>query len=153
MNREKLIVKIKDIQKGITKVKDKYVSEKDLKLDFITIFSHNKDEFEEFIKIAEKIGERISEHNGPIFRLKKNLKFDNGVLKIFRIRKPDSERPQKGCGDFKTSNYKDFKEKYVHKKNFLLFKGEGYEFLGIHDLNENFLVYFPDKPLTEELRL
>lgn len=153
MNTEQLIEKIKDIQKGITFVKDKHVSEKNLELDFITIFSHDKNEFEKLTKTAEKIGERISEHNGPIFKLKKNLKFDNGILKIFRIRKPDAERPQKGCGDFKVSNYKYFKEKHLHKNNFLLFNGEGYEFLGIHDLNEDYLVYFPDKPLTEDLGL
>lgn len=153
MNTEQLIEKIKDIQRGITFVKDKYVSEENLGLDFITIFSHDKNEFEQLAKTAEKIGEKISEHNGPIFKLKKYLKFDNGTLKIFRIRKPDSERPQKGCGDFKVSNYKDFKEKYLHKNNFLLFNGEGYEFLGIHDLNKDYLVYFPDKLLIEELGL
>ncbi|MBI4116124.1 hypothetical protein HY449_00085 [Candidatus Pacearchaeota archaeon] len=150
MNRRQLIEEIKDTQRGITKVKDKYVSEENLELNYITIFSHDQNEFEELTKTAEKIGEKISKHNGPIFKLKKNLKFDNGTLKIFRIRKPDTERPQKGCGDFKVSNYKKFKDKYLQKNNFLLFKGNGYEFLGIHDLKEDYLVYFPDKPLTEE---
>ena len=153
MRKEELIKKIKNIQKGITKVKDKYVSENGFVLDYITIFSHSKGEFEELTKTAEKIGKKIDEHNGPIFLLNGYLKFDNGVLKIFRIRKPDINRPQVGCGDFKVSNYKDFKEKYLNKKNFLLFDGEEYEFLGIHDLTENYLVYFPDKMLSEDLGL
>ncbi len=148
---EQLIEKIKDIQKGITKVKDKYVSEGNLVLDYITIFSQSKSEFDDLIKSANEIGEKIDEHNGPIFKLKKYMEFDNGVLKLFRIRKPDNERTQKGCGDFKVLNYKNFKNKYIDKNNFLLFKGEGFEFLGIHDLTEDYLVYFPDIVLTEEL--
>jgi hypothetical protein len=153
MNKEELIEKIKDIQKGITKVKDKYISEKNLILDYITIFSHSKEEYDELTKTAKEIGEKIDEHNGFVFKLKNYIRFNNGILKIFRIRKPDINRPQKGCGDFKVDNYKNFKRKYLKIKNFLLFKGEGFEFLGIHDLSEDYLVYFPDKPLSEELVL
>jgi len=151
MDKSELIEKIKDIQKGITNVKNKYVSEENLVLDYITVFAQSKSEFEDLVKSAKEIGEEIDGHNGPIFKLKKYIEFDNGVLKLFRIRKPDNERPQKGCGDFKVTDYGDFKNKYLNENNFLLFKGGGFEFLGIHDSAEDYLVYFPDIVLTEEL--
>jgi len=151
MNKEKLIEKIKEIQKGITLVKNECVFEQGLVLDYITIFAHSDDEFNKLVKVSEEIGEKIEEHNGPVFKLKEYLKFDNGVLKIFRIRKPDIERPQIGCGDFKVFDYEMFKSKYLNKKNFVLFQGKGFEFLGIHDLTKDYLVYFPDKCFSEEL--
>jgi len=153
MEIKELINKIKDIQKGITKVKNKYIFEENLELNYITIFSHSDNEFEKLIKTSEKIGNKIDEHNGPVFLLKEYLGFNNGILKIFRIRKPDKERLQIGCGDFKVSNYLFFKKKYLNRKNFILMKGDGYEFLGIHDIDENYLVYFPDKLFTEDLGL
>ncbi len=151
MDKPELIEKIKNIQRGITNVKNEYVSEKNVGLDYITVFAHGEDEFKKLVEAAHKIGEKIDEHNGPIFKLKKYLEFDNGTLKVFRIRKPDKERLQKGCGDFKIFDYGKFKNKYINRKNFLLFKGEGFEFLGIHDSTKDYLVYFPNIALTEEL--
>ncbi len=151
MNSKQLIEKIKEIQRGITKIKNEYISEGNLILDYITIFSHSDKEFEELIEIAGEIGKRVDEHNGPVFKLKINIKFGNGALKIFRIRKPDKERPQKGCGDFKVPDYREFKKKYFGRKNFVFFDYGEFEFLGIHDLTKQYLVYFPDKPITEQL--
>ena len=126
MNTRQLIEKIKDIQKGITRVKNKYIPEEGFVLDYITVFSHIDNEFEELIKTSEKIGNKIDEHNGHIFLLKEYLEFNNGILKIFRIRKPDKERSQIGCGDFKVPNYTSFKKKYLNRKNFVLTRGDGY---------------------------
>lgn len=151
MDCAQLIGKICEIQKGVTFVKNLYVLEKDLILDYITIFAHTKDKYAKLIALAKGIGEEVGEHNGLIFKLKKPLKFENGTLKIFRIRKPDKARPQVGCGDFIVRNYSVFKKKYFGKKNFLLFNRENIEFLGLHDLSKNYLVYFSNKSFSKQL--
>lgn len=151
MTVEELKEKIKDIVIGITNVKNQYVSEKDLVLDYVTIFSHSNIEFKELVKAAQECCEEVNEHNGPVYILKKPMKFRNGTLKLLRIRKPDSERPQVGCGDFKVSDYKKFRDRYLKRKNFVFFDRKDFEFIGIHDPDKDYLVYFPDIPLSEDL--
>ena len=153
MQENEILKKIHKIVKGITRVKNVYVTEKDLILDYITIFSQSPSEFDNLVLAGRQLGDQIDEHNGPVFKLNKPIKFSNGLLKIFRVRKPDLKRPQVGCGDFRVLNYPEFKRKYLNKKNFQLFKGQGFEFLGIHDLKQDYLVYFPDIPLTKDLKL
>jgi len=151
--RKNIIQKIKQIAKGITNVKNKYIPEKGLVLDYVTIFAQTDAEFKELVRTSKKLGTQIDEHNGPVFKFHTPLEFENGVLKIFRIRKPDPERPQIGCGDFKVPDYKKFKKKYLHSKFFIFVSSEGFEYLGIHDPKEDYYVYFPDITLTEELGL
>lgn len=152
MNSKEIINKIHDIAKGITHVKDIYVSEKNLILDYVTIFAHSEPELVDLVNTSNDIGQRIDEHNGPIFKLNQPITFDNGTLNYFRIREPDPERPQIGCGDFKVTDYTSFKHKYLGAKNFELFHGDGFEFLGIHDMSQDYLVYFPDKVFSEDLK-
>lgn len=151
MASDKIIKKIHDVAIGITHVKDIYVSEKNLTLDYITLFSHSDPELTDLIAASQAIGQQIDEHNGPVFRLNQPITFPNGILKYFRIRKPDIKRPQIGCGDFKVADYESFKNKYLGRKNFELFHGDGFEYMGIHDTTQNYLVYFPDKAITEDL--
>ncbi|MBN2015403.1 hypothetical protein JW766_01080 [Candidatus Dojkabacteria bacterium] len=153
MGKDEVIGKIEQIARGISEVKDQYISEKGLKIDYITIFSHSNSEFRTLIKFSKKLGKRIDEHNGPVIKLTKPMKLGKDILKVFRIRKPDKQRPQIGCGDFKVKEYDSFKKKYLGRKNFELFTGEGFEFIGIHDPNSQFLVYFPSETLTEYLGL
>lgn len=145
MTPEDLIAKVKEVATGITNVKDMYVDESDLELVYITLFSHTKEEHVDHINAANQIGSEISDHNGPVFKLDDPIELPNGMLKQFRIRKPDPERPQKGCGDFKVNNYQDFKNTYIDQPNFVFFDRETYEFIGIHDLDQEYLVYFPDE--------
>lgn len=151
MTSDEIIKGISDIAVGITHVKDSYVTEKSLTIDYITIFSHSDSELTDSIAAGKAIGQQIDEHNGPIFRLNQPITFPNGTLKYFRIRKPDIKRPQIGCGDFKVADYNNFKNKYLGQKNFELFHGDGFDYLGIHDMTQSYLVYFPDKAITDDL--
>lgn len=151
MASDEIIKRITDIAVGITQVKDVYVSEKNLTIDYITLFSHSDSELADLITAGKTIGKQIDEHNGPVFRLNRPITFPNGTLKYFRIRKPDIKRPQIGCGDFKVADYESFKNKYLGQKNFELFHGGGFDYLGIHDMTQDYLVYFPDKAITESL--
>ncbi|NTV22573.1 MAG: hypothetical protein HGB03_03370 [Candidatus Yonathbacteria bacterium] len=152
MHSKEIINKIHDIAKGITNVKDIYVSEKNLILDYVTIFAHSESELTNLVNASNDIGQQIDEHNGPIYKLNQPIVFYNGVLNFFRIRKPDPERPQTGCGDFKVADYDSFKHKYLGVKNFELFHGDEFEFLGIHDMSQDYLVYFPDIVISEDLK-
>jgi len=153
MQEKDVLKKIHKIVSGITHVKGLYVNEKDLVLDYVTIFCHTPQEFNELVSASMNLGKQVDEHNGPVFLLNEPIKFENGVLRIFRVRKPDKERPQVGCGDFGVPDYREFKKKYIKKKYFQLFKGDGYEFLGIHDLRQEYLVYFPNVLLSKDLNL
>ena len=142
---EDIILKLKDIVSGITRVKDMYVDEDGLVLSYATIFAHSVEEYDELIEASLEVGEKVSEHNGGIFKLNEELKFDNGILKHFRIREADSERPQIGCGDFVVKDYEAFKKKYLEREHFVLFDRPNIEFVGLHDLDQDYLVYFMER--------
>lgn len=112
MNRDSILKKLRDIAENLIKLKNKYLEEKNLPIDYLTIFTHSGSEFKNLKKAASKLGKVVAENNGPAYLLNKPITIPTGQLKIFRIRKPDPERPQVGCGDFEVKNFEEFKNKY-----------------------------------------
>lgn len=145
---EKIIVYIVN---ECVKLKNKYVDEKDLIADYICIFSHSQDEFDELNKLAQQIGKLASETTtGPVYSFINPPETIAGNPKLLKIRKPDKTRPQRGDVDFNT-DYEMFKNKYLDNKRFTLIQREDFEMIELRDENFNVLVYFSSTPFSNQL--
>lgn len=151
MKKEELLKIIDYLIAECTKLKDKYVEEKNLDVDYVCIFSQNKNEYSELLKVAQTLGKIVNNTStGPVFA------FDSpssiaGDPKILKIRKPDPTRPQRGDVDFNT-DYQKFKNKYLDNKRFTLIKRENFEMIELKDDSFNVLVYFSSISPSKKLK-
>lgn len=139
------------IVKECIKLKDKYIQEKNLKVDYVCIFSHSVEEYNGLLRYAEKVGKVVDETpTGPVFAFTIPPETIAGRPKLLKIRKSDETRPQRGDVDFNTS-YEGFKKKYLDDKQFTLIKREGFEMIELKDSVFDVLVYFSNIPLSKQL--
>lgn len=143
---------VKEIVKKSNELKNKYTNGVDAKVNYACIFCKSDDEFNNYIELLKKDGNKIIEdtYSGPLFRIK-DLDTCSGVLKLLKIRKYDSNHLDLGDADFTVSNYEEFKEKYINNPNFKLIKGEGYEMLELMEEKNDVRAYFSNPPLDVEL--
>lgn len=131
-------------------LKNKYVNE-DIKVDYICIFSQSQDEYSKLLKHASSLGEIIDNTNtGPVFKFNSYPSTILGNPKVLKIRIPDKTRPQRGDVDF-TTNYAEFKSKYLDNKRFKLIKREKFEMIELRDEKFDVLVYFSSIPPSKIL--
>jgi hypothetical protein len=128
------------------KLKNKYVDEKILPIDWVCIFSQSQREYEDLVAVASTVGEVIERtESGPIFKFTHPPLTAAGKPKVLKIRIPDPNKPEGGDGDFVT-DYPTFKEKYLNNKNFTLIKRERFEMIELRDTTFDVLVYFSSIP-------
>jgi len=133
-----LIDLIQNIISECTKLKNTYVDEKDLIADWVCIFSHSEEEYQELIRQANEIGEVIeTTPTGLIYKF--------GEPKLLKIRMPDATRPEIGDVDF-TTDYDQFKNKYLDNNKFTLIKREKFEMIELKDSAFKVRVYFSSIP-------
>ena len=133
------------VEKCVT-LRNFYVQEKDLIIDYICLFSHSSEEYDEFVKQASSLGTIIDKtKTGPVFKFNTPLPTAAGYPKVLKIRIPDATKPQLGDVDFNT-DYPTFKEKYMSKKGFSLIQREKFEMMELKDETFNVLVYFSSIP-------
>ncbi len=150
-----VVDRILEIVELIQELAYRHIDERGLAVDYATIFSHSEEESDELVEKSKFLGKEIDYHNGPVFQFETPLQTPAGLLKIFRIRKPDTLRPQKGCGDLVISDYPAFKKKYCSLENrqFEIIPYPDFEMIEIKDPSIDALVYFPDIPLTSVYKL
>ena len=131
------------------KLKNQYITEADLKLDYICIFSQNKKEYQQLLKHASTIGKKIKQtKTGPVFKLQTTIKTPAGSPKILKIRLPDPTRTQRGDLDFITT-YPAFKLKYLNQNCFKLIKRKNFDMIELRDNQFNVLIYFSSQPPSQ----
>lgn len=136
------------------KLKNKYTDEKSSPIDWVAVFAQNDIEYESFLKKTKSMGKIVeSTPTGPIFKLSSPIKTKAGDLFIIKIRKPDKTRLQRGDGDFRLSDYKAFKKRYLADKHFKLIRRKDYEMIELRDPEFDVLVYFSDPPISKVLGL
>jgi len=134
------------IVKKCVVLKDKYTKDKDLLIDYICIFSHSSNEYNEYIKCASFLGTIVDEtKTGPLFKFTNTFLTKAGQPNVFKVRTPDSKKPQLGDVDFNT-DYPRFKQKYLYKKCFSLIQREKFEMMELKDEAFDVLVYFSSIP-------
>ena len=127
-------------------LKNAYVQEKDLVIDYICLFSHSSKEYKDFIKQASNLGVVVGEtKTGPIFKFNNSPTTIAGKPKVLKIRMPDNTKLQIGDVDFNT-DYMTFKKKYLNKKGFSLIQREKFEMIELKDKKFDILDYFSSIP-------
>ena len=140
-NKEGLIEAVKYVATETSRMAEKIVG-KSFPIESLTIFAHSQSEYELLTRILADMGKPYNYNNGPRVELNKPVIVNNNRITQLRIRKPDSERPQVGCNDFKT-DYEIFKMEYLlkHPDNLRLVKRPDYEMIEFHDVNFDVLAY------------
>ncbi len=151
MKQEEILRIIGYLVSECNKLKNKYVDEKDLEVDYVCVFAQSESEYNQLIEAAESLGKIVDETpTGPIFAFNFPLKTIAGSPKLLKIRKPDKTRPQRGDVDFNT-DYSNFKNKYLNDKEFTLVKREKFEMIELKDPSFDVLVYFSSTPTSQQL--
>jgi len=153
MNTEDLKNKVKSIVEKGTALKNKHTTYKNAPVNYACIFSQSKKEYEELLEVATKIGAVVKETSTGILFQIEPLKTISGVLKLLKIRIPDSTRPELGDADFTISNFSDFEKRYLSKKNFKLIKRQDSVMIELMDSNFDVRVYFSNPPLDVQLNI
>jgi len=88
---------------------------------------------------------------GPVYHIQP-IKTVSGNLKLLKIRKPDSTKPELGDADFTVGNYSEFKKKHLSKTGFKLIpKREDFEMIELVDSKFDVRAYFSHPPLDKQL--
>lgn len=68
MDSEELDKIINNIVSECVELKNRYIQEKKLKIDYVCIFSQSQEEYQNLINISEKIGKIVSNTStGPVY--------------------------------------------------------------------------------------
>lgn len=153
MDTEELKIKVKNIVKKANSLKNKHIDERNTPVNYACIFSQSKEEYGELLKVTQNIGNVIKETStGLLFQIEP-LQTISGVLKLLKIRIPDTTRPELGDADFTVSNFPEFKKKYLSKEGFKLIKRADFVMIELTDSEFNVRVYFSNPPLDLQLNI
>jgi hypothetical protein len=153
METEGLKNLVKSIVEKATALKNKHIEYKNTPVNYACIFSQSKEEYEELLEAARKIGKVIQETpTGLLFHIEP-LETVSGVLKLLKIRIPDPTRPERGDADFTISNFPEFEKKYLSKPGFKIMKKPDFYMIELMDPDFNVRAYFSNPPLNEQLKI
>ncbi len=142
---------IEEIVKKANDLKNKHTSEKNALVNYACIFAQNKEQFNDLLAVAQRIGSVIEETpTGPLYHIQP-LKTVSGNLRLLKIRKPDPTRPELGDADFTIENYSEFKKKHLAKTGFKLIPRENFEMIELVDPKFNVRAYFSNPSLDKQL--
>jgi len=153
MKTDDLKLKIKNIVKRASKLKNKYINVKNMPVNYACIFSQSEDEYQKLLKVTQKIGKIIKETpTGPLFQIKE-LETASGVLKLLKIRIFDPTRPELGDADFTVPDFSRFEKKYLSKPNFKIMKKADFYMIELIDDDFDVRAYFSNPPLDKQLNI
>lgn len=151
MDTNDLRIKVQEIVKRATALKNKHLGDKNTPVNYACIFSQSEEEYAELIKATRRIGKVVKETpTGLLFQIKPPETV-SGILKLLKIRRPDPTRLERGDADFTILNFTDFKKKYLLRSGFKLIKREGFEMIELMDSKFDVRAYFSNPPLDEQL--
>lgn len=142
---------VEEIVKKANDLKNKHTSEKNAPVNYACIFAQSKEQFNDLLAVAQRLGSVIEETpTGPLYHIQP-LKTVSGNLRLLKIRKPDPTRPELGDADFTIENYPEFKKKHLAKTGFKLIPRENFEMIELVDPKFNVRAYFSNPPLDKQL--
>ena len=113
-----------------------------LPIEYLTIFSHSEEDFQELRSQLQKDGDETEANNGYKYQLSNILEYKGESISLVRIRKPDIHRPELGCGDltYEENDYPILRE-IALKKGLDIILRDGYEMIELSDFNINVYAY------------
>ncbi len=88
--------------------------------------------------------------SGFTYLLNNSIMTVGGSLRLVKIRKPDTDRPERGDADFNT-NYAEFRKKYENDSRFELIKRDKFEMLRLSDKSFDVMACFSNVPKGKSL--
>ena len=153
MKTEDLKNLVKSIVEKATALKNKHIDDKNTPVNYACIFSQSKEEYEELLGASRKIGKVIQETpTGLLFHIDP-LQTVSGVLKLLKIRIPDTTRPERGDADFTISNFLEFEKKYLSKSGFKILRKPDFYMIELMDSDFDVRAYFSNPPLDRQLNI
>ncbi|MBN3037779.1 MAG: hypothetical protein JW834_05020 [Candidatus Diapherotrites archaeon] len=144
---------VKEIVKDAVGLKNRHTSEKNAPVNYACIFAQGKEQYNNLLVVAQKIGVVLEETpTGPVFHIQP-INTVAGNLWLLKIRKPDATRPELGDADFTVENYSEFKKRYSSRTGFKLIPRENFEMIELVDPSFNVRAYFSNPPLNEQLKI
>ncbi len=134
-------------------LKNKFTGELSAPVEFACIFCQNEEEYKQFTSSVEVLGKIVEDtKSGFTYLLDKPINTVAGPLRLVKIRKPDTQRPERGDADFNT-DYKNFKEKYQNNPRFELIKRETFAMLRLSDPDFDVMACFSNIPKSKDLNI
>ena len=153
MDKKELELLIQDIVSQASELKNKHTDQANAHVHYCCIFTQSDEEFEALLGEVSEIGKMLKETAmGPLFQIEL-IETVSGPLRILKVRKPDTTRPERGDADFAVSNYVDFKEKYLGKPGFKLIEREDFEMIELMDPGFDVRAYFSNPPVEVQYNL
>jgi len=144
---------IQGIVRQSCELKNRHTTEKDAQVNYAAIFSQNEKEYSELYESAKQIGKVIQNTPmGDLFEID-GIDTVSGKLRLLKIRKPDTTRPERGDADFTVTDYPTFKNSYLPKSGFKLIERDDFEMIELIDSTFNVRAYFSLLPLDQQLEL
>lgn len=134
--KEQITNRIEILIKNIHDLRERCIPEYKLKLEYITIFSKDINDYEYLQNELKQLGEEKEANNGKKYLLKNHLEILGEDLELIRVRKSDIHRTEIGCGDLSHTP-----EVYENIRNRALEKGwdiilrKGYEMIELSNFD------------------
>jgi hypothetical protein len=146
-----LITTIKYIVNHSNELKNKFTNASEAPVEFACIFCQNEKEYDKFTNSIEKLGKIIQNTpSGLTYLLEELIKTVAGSLRLVKIRKPDTQRTERGDADFNTE-YNNFKKRYQRNPKFELIKRDTFEMLRLSDQEFDVMACFSSIPMSKDL--
>ena len=148
-----LITTINYIVSRSTELKNKFTNASSVPVEFSCIFCQNEEEYTQFTNEIKTLGKIVEKtQSGFTYLSDKPIQTIAGPLRLAKIRKPDSQRTERGDADFNT-DYKNFKKKYQSCSGFELVKRETFEMLRLSNPNFDVMACFSNIPKSRDLEI
>lgn len=151
MNTKELKRKVREVVEKANLLKDKYTQMSDVPVNYACIFSHSKEEYQALDACAQKMGKGIKNTPTGMLFMIEPLDTVAGTLRLLKIRKPDSSRPEQGDADFTIAHFAAFKKKYLSMPGFKIIQREEYEMIELMEPGCEVRAYFSNPPLDKQL--
>jgi hypothetical protein len=153
MNSYSLLDKVQKIVRESQKLKDRHTDQVNAQVNYVCIFSHTFEEYNDLYKLITKFGEIVQDTTtGPLIKFPP-MPTTAGDLQLLKIRMPDVSRKERGDADFTVKNYQEFKNKYINNSGFKLIIRDKFEMIELSDSSFGVLAYFSNPPLDVQLGL
>ena len=153
MDVENLRQFVQEVVKKASNLKDKHTSEKNAPVNYACVFCQNDGQYKNLLVVVQEMGKVVEETpTGSVFQIRP-LDTIAGSLRLLKIRKPDSTRPELGDADFTVSDYPEFKKRFLSQKGFKLIVRKNFEMIELTDTKFNVRAYFSNPPLDKQLKI
>ena len=153
MKADELKVITRKIVAEARKLNAAHTDEPNAPVNYACVFAQSQTEYEELIDAASHLGSVAEDTaTGPVFHIAP-LATDAGTLRLLKIRRPDSKRPERGDADFTVANYETFKKTHLGRQGWALIQRKNMEMLELIDPAFEVLAYYSHPTLAEVLKL